>query len=292
MDIIKRKCLGKGRVRKLKRSMTSWSDEELLFLQEHWGNKSVTLIAKHLERSYGGVRRKANELGLLCPLLHYDGISVNQLISALKISYITMSIWIERHNFPSKQKVFNKKRRILVVSYGDFWTWAEKHQHLINLARMEPLILGKEPEWAKEKRKIDRHKIHYSRPWTNEEKQRLVSLVLAYRYTYPQIAHILKRSESSIKEKLQEMNIKARPVSLDKRVKYTDQEIQTILWYISKGYSFCAIADTLNQDKPPERHKSACGIRGKLERMGFSFRDGKAIVYPEEHRVTEEPVPC
>lgn len=263
-----------------------WTPEEELYLQDHWGSKSVTLIAKHLNRPYGGVRRRATELGLLDPTLHYDGITVRQLTIALGVSGSTTKTWIQQYGFPAKQKIFSKKQRIYVVSYDDFWEWAEKHKHLINFAKLEPLILGKEPEWVKEKRAIDNKKYKERRPWTEEEKRKLISMVSAYQYTYPEISARLKRPEASIKRKLLDLNIKARPLSLDKHIKYTNEELNKIIDMIYKGYSFNAIADALNKDKPREQHKSASGIRGKLERMGYSFQGDMPIYNKDENQKT------
>lgn len=258
-----------------------WSKEEELYLQDNWGSKSVTLISKHLKRPYGGVRRKAAELGLLDPTLHYDGITVRQLTIALGISCSTTKTWIQRYNFPAKQKIFLKKQRVHVVSFEDFWKWAEEHKHLINFAKLEPFLLGKEPFWVKEKRKIDRQKFKERRPWTEKDISRLINLVNSYQYTYPEIATLLGRPEASIKRKLFDLNIKARPISLDRHNKYTEEEINLILELLKKGYSFNAIADKVNEDKSREFHKSANAIRGKLERMGFSFH-GDLPIYPDQ----------
>jgi hypothetical protein len=261
----------------------NWTDEDEFYLQDNWGSKSVTLISKHLGRPYDVVRRKAVELGLLNPTLHYDGITVRLLSMVIGISSSTLKTWIHQFGFPAKQKVFAKKQRVYVVSYEDFWKWAEDHKHLINFSKLEPLILGKEPEWVKEKRQIDKRKYQERRPWTIADKSKLISMVNSYQHTYPEMAGLLKRSESSIKRKLRDLNIKARPLSLDKTIKYTDNEIQTILSLLDKGYGFNAIADTLNEDKPRNVHKSASGIRGKLERMGFTFHGDLPIVYPTEY---------
>lgn len=259
-----------------------WTEEEELYLQDHWGSKSVTLIAKHLKRPYGGVRRKAAELGLLDPTLHYDGITVRQLTIALGISCSTTKSWIHHYGFPAKQKVFSKKQRIYVVSYDDWWTWAEAHKHMINFAKLESLILGKEPDWVKGKRKIDQKRFEERRPWTEKEKKKLISMVSSYQFTYPEIATRLQRPEASIKRKLLDLNIKARPLSLDKHIKYTQEELDLIVELLNQGYSFNAIADFLNSDKPREHHKSASGIRGKLERMGYTFHSDQVIYQPKK----------
>lgn len=260
-----------------------WTEEEELYLQEHWGSKSAILISKHLKRPYEAIRRKAVKLGLLVPTLHFDGITVRQLSATLGVSRNTTKLWIQNYNFPAKQKIFSKKKRIFVVSYDEFWKWAEEYKHLINFSKLEPLILGKEPAWVKEKRHVDQKKFLERRPWTDQDKAKLINLVHSYRYTYPEICAILKRPESSIKRKLLDLNIKARPLSLDKCIKYTEQEVYALLFLLKKGYTFNALADALNEQQPREKQKSASGIKGKLERMGFSFHGDMPIAYPVDY---------
>lgn len=261
-----------------------WTTEEECYLQDHWGSKSVTLIAKHLNRPYQGVRDKATKLGLLDPTLHYDGITVQQLALALKVSTCITRKWIYHYKFPAKQKLFAKKKKIYVVSFGDFWDWALEHPHLINFAKLEPLLLGREPDWVKEKRLVDKQRFQERRLWTQTDISRLISLVQSYRYTYPEIAFMLKRTEASIKRKLKNLDIKARPLPLDKTVKYTEDELQFIIRLLKKGYSFNAIADQINHQKPRNRHKSASGIKAKLERMGFIFQGDTPIHCPESFK--------
>ena len=255
----------------------TWTSEEEQFLQDHWGSKSVINIAKALNRPYGGVRRKATELKLSEPTLHYDGITVRVLMHELKVPYSTANTWIEKYGFPRRKKIFVKKNKVAVVKFDEFWEWAENHKHLINFAKLEPKALGKEPEWVEEKRQIDRLRFHERRPWTDEDIERLKSLVFQFRYTYPQMSAELQRPESSIKGKLIELGIQARPVSLNRHIKYTLEEIDMILDMLYKGYSFNAIANELNRGKSPYEQRSACGIRGKLERMGYRFESDKLM---------------
>ena len=255
----------------------AWTYEEEQFLQDNWGSKSVVNIAKALDRPYGGVRRKATELNLSEPTLHFDGITVRQLMKELKISYSTTKTWIEKYKFPCKKKIFVKKNQVAVIGFDEFWKWAEEHKHLINFSKLEPKSLGKEPEWVEEKRAIDKLRFHERRPWTDEEITRLKKMVYQFKYTYPQMSVMLQRPEASIKAKLIDLGIKARPVSVDRHVKYTNEDMAIILNMVSQGYSLNAIADALNKDKPQCQQRSASGIRGKLERMGYSFHSDKLI---------------
>jgi transposase len=252
----------------------AWPKDQVEYLEERWGAVSIKAIAKYLGKSVNAVKIKADRLGLGRNLLSYDGITVNQLALAINTSYSLVKHWIKRYGFPAKSKVFANEKPILVVRYEDFWKWAEEYKHLLNFARVEPNILGPEPEWVKEKRKADQLKYNKGcRPWTKEDDRLLISMVKAYQYTYPEIAKALRRSEGAVKRRLQDLNIKARPVRLNNHVKYTEQEIEQLLELFRKGYSIDTIAAKLG--------KSALGVRGKLERMGYKNLDWKAGISRE-----------
>ena len=66
-----------------------------------------------------------------------------------------------------------------------------------------------------------------------------------------------------------ELDIKARPVHLDNSVKYTKKKVQTIIKMFNQGYGFNTVVEKIG--------KSALGVRGKLERMGYRFREDRFI---------------
>lgn len=246
----------------------AWPKDQVEYLEEKWGTVSLKFMAKQLGKSVNAVKLKAARLGLGRNYFSYDGITIHQLALAINTDYKILKNWIDKYGFPAKKKIFANKKQISVVRYEDFWGWAEQHKHLLNLTRIEPNILGPEPEWVKEKRKADQLKDNKGcRPWTKEDDRLLISMVKAYRYTYPEIAKSLRRSEGAVKRRLHDLNIKARPVRLSNHVKYTEQEIEQLLELFHKGYSIDAIAHKLG--------KSGLGVRGKLERMGYKNLDWK-----------------
>ncbi|AWP30748.1 hypothetical protein [Paenibacillus sp. Cedars] len=244
----------------------SWTKEEADYLQEQWGVTSIKGISMRLGRSVDAVKLKAQRIGLSDARMNFDGITVCQLGKALGREYSTMKNWINRYGMPAKKKLFAQSARVLVIAYSDFWKWAEKHKELLNLAKMEPGTIGPEPEWAKVKRKADQlrsQKTWQSVDWTPAEDQRLAQ-ILKTEITYPELARMFNRSESSIKRRIHDLNLKMRPVRLNNIIKYTPDEVQTLLQMAQEGYSYETIGSTLG--------KSALGVRGKLERMGFDFK--------------------
>ncbi|MMZ63426.1 hypothetical protein D1872_256820 [compost metagenome] len=201
--------------------------------------------------------------------MNFDGITLNQLAKALDRCYHLVCGWIERYSMPAKKKVFCQQARVWIIGYDDFWKWAEQHKELLNLAKMEPGTLGIEPDWVKVKRKADQmrsQKSFQATDWTQKEDQRL-SQVLKSEITYPELAIMFNRSESAIKRRIHDLNLKLRPVRLNNMIKYTPEEVQTLLRMAQEGYSYETIGQTLG--------KSALGVRGKLERMGFDFKRRK-----------------
>ncbi|MYL45032.1 hypothetical protein GLV94_05205 [Virgibacillus halodenitrificans] len=248
-----------------------WTPEEIYFLEDSWGTISIKGIAKKLDRSVNSIKLKAQRIGLDDARLHFDGITVHQLADVLNISYSLIKRWIQIHNFPARKKIFSSEHKVWVVSYQKFWEWAENNKQMIDFSRLERNILGAEPEWVEEKRKADiiNNRIikkSHNIPWSSGEDKKLSALLKSYKYTYPQIAKELRRSESSIKRRIQELGFKQRPVRLNNQVKYTLEEEKKIIEMLYQGYSIDVIADSIN--------KSALGVRGKLERMGYKFRNG------------------
>ena len=134
-----------------------WTSEEIDFLQENYGTKSLKAIANNLGRSISSVKNKANRLGLGDAKLHFDGITIRLLMELLNVEYGVMKDWINNHDLPVVIKVFAIKKRIKCINLNRFWKWAETHKELINFAELEPLILGKEPEWVDKKRAYDKY---------------------------------------------------------------------------------------------------------------------------------------
>lgn len=247
----------------------NWTAEELDYLQDQWGVTSIKGIAVRLGKSVAAVRLKAQRARLGDARMNFAGITVNQLAKALNREYSTVKLWIQRYEMPARKKLFCQESRVLIIDYEAFWKWAENHKELLNLAKMEPNTLGPEPAWAKVKRKADQlrfQKTEQAVEWTSEEDQRLAQ-ILKTEITYPELATIFNRSEASIKRRIHDLKLKLRPVRLNNMIKYTPEEVTTLLQMAEAGYGFETIGKTLG--------KSALGVRGKLERMGFDFKRRK-----------------
>lgn len=255
----------------------SWSEEELQYLEESWGVLKRGTIAKKLGRSVNAVMLKAQRLGLGDPLTHIDGITISQLSQVLNTHYGIIKNWMNKYGMPARQKTVAREQKVWVISYQDFWEWAEKNKHMLDFSRLERLALGPEPDWVEEKRKADQvKKFHipkpHNTPWSKDEDAKLIWMLEQYKYTYPEIAAELKRSQGAVKRRILDLGLKARPVRLPNHNKYTLEEERLLVELLEKGYCFEEIASRMS--------RSALGVRGKAERLGYKFRNG--VPYKEE----------
>lgn len=262
--------------------LRSWTEKEDTFVKEYWGVKSVNVIAQHLNRAYDEVIARSEELGLDHPELHYDGISRKYLQEIMQVSDAEIDEWKDIYSFPFKEKQFFYKERTLVVSFEDFWKWAEKHQSLLDFSKMEPLILGKEPAWMKEKRIVDRKRTvrpYKTGPWTDPETDELFRLVNSFRYTYPMLARKLNRSEASIRHRLFRTKFPARPL-YSERKGLNVQEMKTIFYYIQWGYDLFSILSSMNERRPQRELLSEVQTKEFLRQRGLIHHNHVIVAVP------------
>lgn len=250
-----------------------WTQEEIDILQDSWGAISLTGIANRLGRTATAVRIKSQKIGLGDPLKHIDGITINQLSEVLNVHYGNLKNWINKYGLPAKQKRLAESQQVWIIAYDDFWKWAEKNKQMLDFARMERLSIGPEPDWVDVKRKADKIKLQHkpqphNTPWSEADDKKLIWMLDQHKYTYPEIAEEIKRSQGAIKRRMLDLGLKARPVRLRNHNKYSDEEVEKIIKMMNKGFCFEEIASRLGENR------SALGVRGKVERMGYRFKNG------------------
>ncbi|MGL5153103.1 MAG: hypothetical protein ACRC7N_21290 [Clostridium sp.] len=231
--------------------MKLWSYEDVSFLEDSWSSKSITCIAKSLNRSVCSVKNKAQQLGLGRHLHQQEYITVAQLITALglKSSYSWMVIKFEKYNLRIiKRASINKRYK--VVYLDDFWKWAEENKGILNFAKFEKGNLGKEPKWVAEKRAIDLKnpsKVNHNRRWTKYDDSLLIEKTKSNRYTYKDLAKEFNRTESAIKRRLLDLKVPYRPIPLNNHIKWSSDENDKMVTLYNKGFDTNAIAQILNK---------------------------------------------
>ena len=246
--------------------MKPWTKEEYEYLDEHWGSISIPTIAQNLNRSVNAVKIKAGKRQLGAVLESGDYISLNQLITAVtgsRKSYsYHMTSWAKNRGLPVHTKRVNQCS-FRVVYINEFWKWAEKNRCFLDFSKMEPLILGEEPEWvAKQRRKdFEAFAIQRTDPWTPEEDSRLKMLLKKQKYGYAELSEMLRRSEGAIQSRCITLNLRERPLKADThgdKAKWTTQMYDAVAEGVSNGDSYAAIAKAIGKSEKAVRGKVYC----------------------------------
>lgn len=249
----------------------NWSQERKNYLQDNWGSISIKAMAKHLSKSENAVLIMKNKMGLGAFLESGEYITFNQLIKALNVGSggYKMTSWIENRHFPIKYRtVLNC--RFKVVYLNEFWKWAETNRTVIDWSRVEKNILGLEPEWVDEQRKLDfikNSKIKTSK-WTPKEDRKLIDLLKQFKYGYSELSEIIHRSEGAIQRRIIDLKLKERPLKADNHIRWKDKEYFKLGEMIKAGYSYEVMSNELG--------KSAKALRGRVYSMYLTENLDKA----------------
>ncbi len=251
----------------------NWTKSEEQQLSEEWGMYSVDTIAKHLGRSRNAILVKVARLGLGAHLDNSAMISFNVLLKGLGYSggYENRLKSFEAAGLKiHMQRVKNCSFRM--VNLEEFWEFAEKNKHLIDFSRFEENTFGIEPPWVKTKRSEDFKRRRAVKPhnekWTEAEDRELLRLLRTYRYTYPEIADRLRRSEGAIQRRVNDLGIKERPVKADNHNLWTEEQLQTLCRMIKAGSNYESMSRAIG--------KSSKAIRGKVFIMYLTENLSKA----------------
>lgn len=257
--------------------MAKWSKEELNYLQDSWGTVSIASIAKRLGRSINAVKCKGYRTGLTDARFMSEYVTLNQLAIALKVDWQTLNNIRITLGLPTKNKVFAIKEKTLVLDIEKFWKWCEKNHRAFDWTRVEVNSLGPEPDWMPEARTAAYYRAQVNKTiatanakWTKNDDTQLIRLLNQFKYTYPEIAVELRRTQGAVKRRIRDLKLKQRPVRLPNHIVYSDSDVEKLLDLYERGYPFEYIGGKLG--------KSALGVRGKMERMGYQFIYGVATI--------------
>lgn len=249
-----------------------WTKEDSDYLRDNWGTVAVGTIGVKLNRSKNAIMIKVQRLGLGPFLENGDYISFNQMLIALGVaggySYKTTS-WIKNRDFPVKLKKIGDCK-FKVVYLEEFWKWAEKNRNFIDWSKVEKNILGKEPGWVDDIRKIDQKRSIAVKqtPWTPEEDQRLKSLLKEFKYTYSEIAVRLHRTEGAVTRRICTLGFKERPLKADNHTLWTDDDCDRLAELLKRRVNYEIMSTELG--------KSSKAIRGKVFSMYLTENIDKA----------------
>lgn len=238
-----------------------WTKEDEAYLSDNWGHIPVPGLCKQLNRTKSAILIRVQRLGLPPFLDSGEYITLNQLIQAVTGSDISysykMKSWVENRGLPVHNKR-NSQCTWRVVYIDEFWKWAEKNKGFLDFSKMEPLILGKEPDWVTEQRRKDfKSNANYRKdPWSPQEDARLKDYLRQFKYGYAELSRMLGRSAGAIQRRICDLGLKERPIKADNHVSWEEHHFQTLADMIRAGYSYGAIGEVLG--------KSEKAIRGRV----------------------------
>lgn len=93
-----------------------WTEEEIDYLFEEYGKRSLKIITKNLSRSDASVTSMATRLGLQLKT-NQAWFTVGEFCEVTKIARGTVQYWINNFDFPAK-KIKNMSELILLI-FGD-----------------------------------------------------------------------------------------------------------------------------------------------------------------------------
>ena len=248
----------------------TWTKEEIETLRTEYGTKSISRIARKLNRSESAIINKAARLKLGAFTLNGDYVTLNTLVKEFKAS---SDVWL-RNDVPyKKRKRLNKSIR--VVRIEDFWKWADKHRNICKFSNVEKNTFGEEPEWVDTARRVNFYSPCKSAKWTDAEIDLLVYIANSGKYTINDAVEILNRTDASIRRKMYDLYLPSL-VSKNKHIKYTDSDAAVIEEMILSGCKYEEIAKRLK--------KSPKGVQNYMYKMyGTQQLDKLREIIKEKH---------
>lgn len=233
-----------------------WTQEEREYLEEKWGTYAIDTIARKLGRTEKAIIQMARRLELGSFILASECVTLNEFCKAIGKrgeNRIIRDGWIKARGMPVHKRRI-QKRVMTVIKLEEFWRWAELNRSFVDLSRMEPLALGKEPKWVEAQRKKNAKGYKKQRKWTPIEDETLRALVAEKKFGYQEVARRLDRSVSSITKRCYDLGLSGRPVKQPNNKKWTETEKKTVERGILEGEALRTIADRIGRSE-----KAVCG---------------------------------
>lgn len=173
-----------------------WTTEEIKYLETHWGNRNVDLIANHLNRSKAAVSTMANRLGLLMQRDNTPGIPITDLPDLVGVPYHSIhKTWIKGNNM----KIHFVNKSLAYVLDDELIDFMQHHTNLWKPSKCDKLYF-KEYDWfnallcdelSGNLKEISRNE------WSPSEISQLRHLYEDKNLSFSKVAAIMKRTKSS-----------------------------------------------------------------------------------------------
>lgn len=187
-------------MRKATNHKKTWTIEDDDFLERKWGKMKVERIARTLKRSVRAVEHRVIELELGGMYNTGEFWMASDVARALGVYRSTVGNWINKYGLEAK-KVCLKDQPKYQIDLKDLVKWLEANQKRWSAKNLDEYSLGIEPDWLKEKRRIDIKKKNKREPYTDGEDARIVAMY-KLNYTYVKIAEETGRTVDMVKNRI------------------------------------------------------------------------------------------
>lgn len=188
-----------------------WVESEIEYLHRHYGLRSDANLARHLQRSVGSIKAKADAERLTRT---NSFLTLNAISLILKVSDNRVKKWVTQGVLKGKRSVVRcGKYFVWHIGFEDFEDFLTNHPDLYDPCRIgddyrywQNFVKGIVPENTVPK---------LQRNWTPEEDE----FILNHRktMTYAQLATKVKRTSGAVHQRLQYLKREKGRLVLDKR---------------------------------------------------------------------------
>lgn len=187
-----------------------WSKEELDYIREVWGQKTIPEIAKKLGRSINAVKIKTTRMGYTGQKWYGEMMSARKVSELLGVDvHAVCDYWIPKCGLKAKSKRLGETQKTTtIIMFEDLLEWLEQHQDLWDSRRVELYGLGMEYDWLVAKRKADALKpARKAQKWTPEEDRRLIDMFRRGGMTNAEMGAVLGRPASGVEHRLLRLDV-------------------------------------------------------------------------------------
>lgn len=214
------------------RHTLKWTDEELAYLQDNWGNVSLDTLARRLQRTKVAVYGRAKKLKLGPALAAAGAYTTTELAEMLGVADSTVYKWVQSGEMKAHKFSRENGRYAYRIYDYNFLKWAEKNQSRFTTNNLPDYIFGDEPQWLKDKRKFDLKNPNATVRswWTIKEEKKLISMVNSGMYSRQDLANYFKRGVKAVNSKILRLinEGKVKAESKEEREKRKQQRAITI----------------------------------------------------------------
>ena len=207
---IRTKRLSLGLVGKDGKRQKDWSKEELDYIREVWGQKTIPEIAKKLGRSINAVKIKTMRMGYTGQKWYGEMMSARKVSELLGVDvHAVCDFWIPKCGLKAKSKRLGETQKTTtIIMFEDLLKWLETHQDLWDSRRVELYGLGMEYDWLVAKRKSDAQKpARKAQKWTPEEDRQLIDMFRRGGMTNAEMGEVLGRPASGVEHRLLRLDV-------------------------------------------------------------------------------------